>query len=109
VTELKYRFEVDTLEHNAAKVLELNEIGFVNVSAAAPIAFDPYAECRDTGGFILIDRFSNQTVAAGMIRYALRRASNIHWQALSVDRAARARLKHQKPCVLWFTGLPGSG
>ncbi len=109
VTDLKYRFEVDTLEHNAAKILELNEIGFVNFSAAAPIAFDPYAENRDTGGFILIDRFSNQTVAAGMIRFALRRASNIHWQALSVDRSARARLKHQKPCVLWFTGLSGSG
>ncbi len=109
VTELKYRSEVDTLERNAAKVLELNEIGFVNISAAAPVAFDPYAENRDTGGFILIDRFSNQTVAAGMIRYALRRASNIHWQALSVDRAARARLKNQKPCVLWFTGLSGSG
>lgn len=109
VTELKYRYDVDTLEHNAAKVLELNEIGFVNVSAAAPIAFDPYAENRDTGGFILIDRFSNQTVAAGMIRFALRRASNIHWQALSIDRAARARLKHQKPAVLWFTGLSGSG
>jgi bifunctional enzyme CysN/CysC len=109
VTELKYRAEVDTLEHNAAKVLELNEIGLVNLSASAPIGFDPYAERRETGGFILIDRFSNQTVAAGMIRYALRRASNIHWQALSVDRAARARLKHQKPCVLWFTGLSGSG
>lgn len=109
VTELKYRAEVDTLEHNAAKVLELNEIGLVNLSASAPIAFDPYSESRETGGFILIDRFSNQTVAAGMIRYALRRASNIHWQALSVDRAARARLKHQKPSVLWFTGLSGSG
>ena len=90
-------------------MLELNEIGFANLSAAAPIAFDPYAENRETGGFILIDRFSNQTVAAGMIRFALRRASNIHWQALSVDRSARARLKHQKPCVLWFTGLSGSG
>jgi bifunctional enzyme CysN/CysC len=109
VTELKYRFDVDNLDHIAAKVLELNETGVVNLSTAAPIAFDPYSENRDTGGFILIDRFSNQTVAAGMIRFALRRASNIHWQALSVDRAARARLKHQKPCVLWFTGLSGSG
>ena len=86
VTELKYRLDVDTLEHSAAKVLELNEIGFANLSAAAPIAFDPYAENRETGGFILIDRFTNQTVAAGMIRFALRRASNIHWQALAVDR-----------------------
>jgi bifunctional enzyme CysN/CysC len=109
VTELKYRLDVDTLEHNAAKVLELNEIGVVNVSTAEPIAFDPYAENRETGGFILIDRFSNRTVAAGMIRFALRRASNIHWQALEVDRSARARLKHQRPTVLWFTGLSGSG
>jgi bifunctional enzyme CysN/CysC len=109
VTELKYRFDVDSLEHNAAKVLELNEIGLVNLSTAEPIVFDPYAENRDTGGFILIDRFSNQTVAAGMIRFALRRASNIHWQALDIDRSARARLKHQKPSVLWFTGLSGSG
>jgi len=109
VTDLKYRFDVDSLEHNAAKVLELNEIGVVNLSTAEPIAFDPYAENRDTGGFILIDRFTHQTVAAGMIRFALRRASNIHWQALDIDRAARARLKHQKPAVLWFTGLSGSG
>jgi bifunctional enzyme CysN/CysC len=109
VTDLKYRLDVDTLEHNAAKVLELNEIGLVNVSTAEPIAFDPYAENRDSGGFILIDRFSNHTVAAGMIRFALRRASNIHWQALEVDRSARARLKNQRPTVLWFTGLSGSG
>ena len=109
VTELKYRFDVDSLEHNAAKVLELNEIGMVNLSTAEPIVFDAYAENRDSGGFILIDRFTNQTVAAGMIRFALRRASNIHWQALDIDRSARARLKHQKPSVLWFTGLSGSG
>ena len=109
VTDLKYRFDVDSFEHNAAKVLELNEIGLVNLSTAEPIAFDPYAENRETGGFILIDRFSNHTVAAGMIRFALRRASNIHWQALDIDRAARARLKHQKSSVLWFTGLSGSG
>jgi bifunctional enzyme CysN/CysC len=109
VTELKYRLDVDSLEHNAAKVLELNEVGFVNLSTAEPIAFDPYRENRDTGGFILIDRFSNATVAAGMIDFSLRRASNIHWQALDVDRMARARLKHQKPAVLWFTGLSGSG
>jgi bifunctional enzyme CysN/CysC len=109
VTELKHRLDVDSLEHNAAKVLELNEIGFANISTSEPIAFDPYAENRETGGFILIDRFSNRTVAAGMIEFALRRASNIHWQALDVDRSARARLKHQKPAVLWFTGLSGSG
>ncbi len=109
VTDLKYRFDVDSLEHNAAKILELNEIGMVNISTAEPIVFDAYAANRDSGGFILIDRFTNQTVAAGMIRFALRRASNIHWQALDIDRAARARLKHQKPSVLWFTGLSGSG
>jgi bifunctional enzyme CysN/CysC len=109
VTELKHRLDVDSLEHIAAKVLELNEVGFGNLSTAEPIAFDPYTENRDTGGFVLIDRFSNATVAAGMIEFALRRASNIHWQALDVDRAARARMKHQKPSVLWFTGLSGSG
>jgi bifunctional enzyme CysN/CysC len=109
ITDLKHRVDVDSLEHNAAKVLELNEVGFANLSTGEPIAFDPYAENRDTGGFVLIDRFSNATVAAGMIDFSLRRASNIHWQALDVDRSARARLKHQKPAVLWFTGLSGSG
>jgi bifunctional enzyme CysN/CysC len=109
VTELKYRLDVDSLEHIAAKVLELNEVGIANLSLAEPIAFDPYRENRDTGGFILIDRFSNATVGAGTIDFSLRRASNIHWQALDVDRGARARLKHQKPSVLWFTGLSGSG
>jgi bifunctional enzyme CysN/CysC len=101
--------DVDTHEHAAAKVLELNEIGVVNLSTGEPIAFDPYEENRESGAFILIDRFSNHTVAAGMIHFALRRASNIHWQALDVDRTARARLKHQRPTVLWFTGLSGSG
>ena len=109
VTELKHRLDVDSLEHNAAKVLELNEIGFVNLSTSEPIAFDPYETNRDTGGFILIDRFTNTTVGAGMIAFSLRRASNIHWQALDIDRGARAALKHQKPAVLWFTGLSGSG
>jgi len=109
ITELKYRLDVDSMEHIAAKVLELNEVGSVNLSTSEPIAFDPYEENRDTGGFILIDRFTNTTVAAGMISFSLRRASNIHWQALDVDRNARARLKHQKPAVLWFTGLSGSG
>jgi bifunctional enzyme CysN/CysC len=109
VTELKYRLDVNSLEHNAAKVLELNEVAFVNISTSEPIVFDPYQENREAGAFILIDRFTNATVAAGMIAFSLRRASNIHWQALDVDRAARARLKHQKPAVLWFTGLSGSG
>ncbi|SEP63273.1 bifunctional enzyme CysN/CysC [Faunimonas pinastri] len=109
ITELKYRLDVETLDHGAAKVLEMNEIGFANLSASEPIAFDPYASNRETGAFILIDRFTNATVGAGMLSFALRRASNIHWQALDVDRDARAGLKHQKPAVLWFTGLSGSG
>ena len=109
VTDLKHRLDPDSLEHAAAKVLHLNEIGFANVSTGDPIAFDPYETNRETGAFILIDRFTNRTVGAGMIAYALRRASNIHWQALDVDRTARAQLKHQKPTVLWFTGLSGSG
>ena len=109
ITELKHRLDVDSLEHNAAKVLELNEVGFCNLSTSQPVAFDPYAMNRHTGGFILIDRLTNATVAAGMIAFALRRASNIHWQALDVDRSSRAVLKHQKPSVLWFTGLSGSG
>jgi bifunctional enzyme CysN/CysC len=109
ITELKYRLDVDSLEHNAAKVLEMNEVGFCNLSTSKPVAFDPYTLNRNTGGFILIDRLTNATVAAGMISFALRRASNIHWQALDVDRKSRAGLKHQKPSVLWFTGLSGSG
>jgi len=109
ITDLRHRLDVDSLEHIAAKVLELNEVGYANLSTSEPIAFDPYAENRDTGGFILIDRFSNATVGAGTIDFSLRRASNIHWQALDVDRSARAKLKHQKPSVLWFTGLSGSG
>ena len=87
----------------------LNEIGLCNLSTATPIAFDPYAVNRDTGAFILIDRFSNETAGAGMIAFGLRRASNIHWQALTVGRAERAALKEQVPAVLWLTGLPGAG
>jgi bifunctional enzyme CysN/CysC len=109
VTELKWRLDPDHLEHSAAKVLELNEIGFCNLATDQRIAFDPYDFGRDGGSFILIDRFTNATVAAGMIRFSLRRAANIHWQALEVDRAARARAKRQQPAVLWFTGLSGSG
>jgi bifunctional enzyme CysN/CysC len=109
VTDLKYRLDVQSLEHLAAKVLEMNEVGVCNLSLDRPIAFDPYAEVRETGGFILIDRFTNETVGAGMIDFALRRASNISWQALQVDKQTRAELKRQKPCVLWFTGLSGAG
>ncbi|HEY3638243.1 MAG TPA: sulfate adenylyltransferase subunit CysN [Rhizomicrobium sp.] len=109
VTELKHKVDVNTLEHMAAKTLALNEVGYCNFSAAQPVAFDPYLENRDTGGFILIDRFTNATVAAGMIDFGLRRATNVHWQALDVNKGSRSLAKHQKPAVLWFTGLSGSG
>ncbi|MDE2182506.1 MAG: sulfate adenylyltransferase subunit CysN [Alphaproteobacteria bacterium] len=109
VTALKHKVDVNTLEQLAAKTLHLNEIGMVNVSLAQPLAFDSYRENRDMGGFVLIDRFTNATVGAGMIEFGLRRATNVHWQALDVNKDARAALKHQKPVVLWFTGLSGSG
>jgi bifunctional enzyme CysN/CysC len=109
VTALKHRVDIDTLAHLAENTLSLNEIGFCNLSTAAPIAFDPYAVNRDTGAFILIDRSTNDTAGAGMIVFGLRRASNIHWQALTVDRDQRAALKEQQPAVLWLTGLSGAG
>jgi bifunctional enzyme CysN/CysC len=109
ITDIKYQVNVNTLEHVAARRLELNEIGFCNLSLDRPIAFDPYEENRDTGSFILIDRLNNNTVGAGMLDFALRRSQNIHLQHMDVDKAARAQLKGQKPCVLWFTGLSGSG
>jgi bifunctional enzyme CysN/CysC len=109
VTSLKHKVDVNNLDQLAAKTLHLNEIGYVNVSLAQPLAFDPYRDSRDMGGFILIDRFTNGTVGAGMIDFGLRRATNVHWQALDVNKQARASLKHQKPAVLWFTGLSGSG
>jgi bifunctional enzyme CysN/CysC len=109
ITEPKYKVNVNTLEHLAAKKLGLNEIGVCNVSLDHPVAFDSYAENRDTGGFILIDRLSNATVGAGLIHFALRRSQNIHWQALDIHKQSRAALKGQKPCALWFTGLSGAG
>jgi bifunctional enzyme CysN/CysC len=109
VTAIKHKFDVNTLEHLAARKLSVNEIAFCNLATAAPVAFDPYVENRETGAFILVDRDTNQTLAAGMIRFALRRATNIHWEKLAVDKAARAGLKRQEPRVLWFTGLSGSG
>jgi bifunctional enzyme CysN/CysC len=109
ISELKHKVDVNTFEHLAAKTLALNEVGYGNFSLSTPIAFDPYTDNRDTGGFILIDRFTNGTVAAGMIEFGLRRATNVHWQALDVNKDARAALKVQKPSVLWFTGLSGSG
>jgi bifunctional enzyme CysN/CysC len=109
VGEIKYRVNVNTLEHVAASTLELNDIGIVTLSLDRAIGFDPYSANRDTGGFLVIDRESGQTLGAGMIGFALRRAHNIHRQALDVDKALRASLKGQRPCVLWFTGLSGAG
>jgi len=109
VTEPKYKVNVNTMEHLAAKQLEVNEIGVVNLAFDRPIAFDPYTANRDTGGFILINRLTNNTVGAGMLHFALRRSHNIHMQHVDVDKAARATAKGQKPAVLWFTGLSGAG
>jgi bifunctional enzyme CysN/CysC len=109
VTEIKHKINVNTLERLAAKSLTLNEIAAVNVSFDHPVPFDAYADNGETGGFILIDRMSNATVGAGMIHFALRRSENIHWQAVDVNKPARAALKRQKACVLWFTGLSGAG
>jgi bifunctional enzyme CysN/CysC len=109
VAHPKYKVNVNTLEHTAAKTLELNEIGVCNLNLDRPIPFDAYAENRDMGGFVLIDRFTNNTVAAGLLHFALRRADNVHWQALEVDKGARAALKGQRPALIWFTGLSGAG
>lgn len=109
VNDLRHRIDVNSFAHEAAKSLELNEVGYCHLSAQSPIAFDPYSNNRSTGAFILIDRLTNATVGAGMIVHALRRASNVHWQALDVDKKTRADQKGQKAAVLWFTGLSGSG
>ncbi|MEK6243943.1 MAG: sulfate adenylyltransferase subunit CysN [Pseudomonadota bacterium] len=105
----KYRLDVNTLEHLAARKLELNDIGVCNIALDRPIAFDPYAENREMGGFILIDRLTNRTFGAGLLHFSLRRAHNIQVQALNVERGARAGLKGQRACVLWLTGLSGAG
>jgi bifunctional enzyme CysN/CysC len=109
VAPLKYRVNVDTLEHLAAKKLELNDIGVCALELSRPVVFEPYTETRDLGGFILIDRISNATVGAGLLHFALRRSDNVHWQAFDVDKQARADMKGQRPCVIWFTGLSGAG
>jgi bifunctional enzyme CysN/CysC len=109
VTELKYRLDAGTLDHLAAKELHRNEIAFVNVATVEPIGFVPYEENRVDGGFILIDRHSDAIVAAGMIRFALRRATNTYFQSFEVTKTARARLNGQRPVLLWFTGLSGAG
>jgi bifunctional enzyme CysN/CysC len=105
----KYVVDVNTLEHLAARTLHLNEIGVCNLTLDRAVAFDAYADNRDMGSFIVIDRYSNQTVGAGMLHFALRRSQNIHWQATEVDKDARARQNGHRPCVLWMTGLSGSG
>ena len=109
VHQPKYEINVNTQEHLAAKTLDLNAIGIANITTDREIPFAPYAENRDLGGFILIDKLTNRTVAAGMIHFALRRAQNIHWQATDITRESHAGMKNQKPAVLWLTGLLGSG
>ena len=105
----KYTINVNTLDKLAAKTLELNAIGVAEITTDRPLVFEPYTDSRTLGGFILIEKLSNRTVGAGMLHFSLRRAQNVHWQALDITRAAHAALKHQKPAVLWFTGLSGSG
>ncbi|MCK9904664.1 sulfate adenylyltransferase subunit CysN [Frankia sp. Cpl3] len=109
VAQPKYKVNVNTLEHTAARTLDLNEIGVCNLNLDRAVPFDPYTANRHTGGFILIDRFTQATVAAGLLHFALRRADNVHWQAVEVDKTARARHKGQRPALLWFTGLSGAG
>ncbi len=109
VTEPKYEVNINTLEHLTSRTLALNAIGVVNISTDRAVPFEAYAKNPDLGGFILIDRMTNATVAAGMVHFALRRSQNIHWQALDIDRDAHAAIKNQKARVVWFTGLSGSG
>jgi bifunctional enzyme CysN/CysC len=109
VQQPKYAINVNTMEHIAAKTLDLNAIGVAEIITDKPLVFEPYATSRTLGGFILIDKLTNATVAAGMLHFALRRAQNVHWQATDVSREDHAALKNQKPLVLWFTGLSGSG
>jgi bifunctional enzyme CysN/CysC len=109
VTDIKHQIDVNSLSKLAAKTLGLNEVGVCNLSLARPVVFDAYADNRETGAFILIDRYSNETVAAGMVDFALRRATNIHHQNITVSKADRSLLMHHKAAVLWFTGLSGAG
>jgi bifunctional enzyme CysN/CysC len=109
VQQPKYQINVNTLEHLAAKSLELNAIGVANIALNKAIVFEPYSDSRQLGGFILIDKLSNATLAAGMVNFALRRSQNLHWQALDITRERRIALMNQKPAVLWFTGLSGAG
>ncbi|MEZ5709304.1 MAG: sulfate adenylyltransferase subunit CysN [Blastomonas sp.] len=109
IAEPKYEINVNTMEHLAAKTFDLNAIGVTEVTTDKPIVFESYAENRALGGFILVDKITNRTVGAGMLHFSLRRAQNVHWQPTSITRDEHANLKNQKPLVLWFTGLSGSG
>jgi bifunctional enzyme CysN/CysC len=109
VAPLKYKIDVNTLERVAANKLELNDIGICHLELSEPIVFEPYSDSRDLGGFILIDRITNATLGAGLLHFALRRSTNVHWQALDINKAARTELNGHKPCVVWFTGLSGAG
>jgi bifunctional enzyme CysN/CysC len=109
VTTIKYKLDVNTRKHLATHTLMLNDIAFCNLVTATPVVFDPYEQNRRTGAFIVIDRFTNHTVGAGMIAFGLRRGTNVHWQPFSVGKAERAALKKQKPAIVWFTGLSGAG
>ncbi len=109
ITTIKYRVDVNTRDHLAATTLGLNEIGFCNLAVAFTIAFDRYEANHRTGSFIVIDRYTNRTIAAGMIAFPLRRAANIAWQQLTIGRSERAALKEQRPRIVWFTGLSGAG
>ena len=109
VAQPKYSVNVNTLERTAARTLQLNEIGVCNLHLDRPVPFDPYDENRDMGGFILIDKLTRATVAAGLLHFALRRADNVHWQAVEVDKEARATQNGHRPALVWFTGLSGSG
>ena len=109
VTAIKYKIDVNTREHLAARTLGLNDIAFCNLSTDTPVAFDPYEQNRRTGSFIVIDRATNLTLGAGMIAFGLRRASNVHWQATLIGKSERAAQKHQKPAIIWLTGLSGAG
>jgi len=109
VTDLKHRISVNSLETHAAKKLELNEVGVANISLSDKIAFEPFTDNRSLGSFILVDKQTNATVGVGLFDFSLRRADNVVWQALDVNKGSRSTLKHQKPCVIWMTGLSGSG
>jgi bifunctional enzyme CysN/CysC len=109
ITAIKHQVDVKTGSHLASRALHMNEIGVVNISVDRPVPFETYDHCRRLGSFILVDRMTNQTVGAGMIDFSLRRAANIHWQSVDINKQVRANQKLQKPVCLWFTGLSGSG